>query len=40
MSAPAGPAREAGITVLSITPVGGQDPVRTVEQLRELLDDL
>jgi F420-dependent oxidoreductase-like protein len=32
--------REAGITVLSITPVGDQDPVRTVEQLRELVDSL
>jgi F420-dependent oxidoreductase-like protein len=32
--------REAGITVLSVTPVGGQDPVRTVEQLRELVDSL
>ena len=32
--------RDAGITVLSITPVGGQDPVATVAQLRELVDDL
>ncbi len=29
--------REAGVTHLSVTPVGG-DPVRTVEQLRELID--
>ena len=29
--------REAGVTHLSVTPVGG-DPVRTVEQLRAILD--
>ena len=29
--------REAGVTHLSVTPVGN-DPVKTVEQLRQLLD--
>jgi F420-dependent oxidoreductase-like protein len=32
--------KEAGITSLSIRPVGGQDPVKTVETMRELVDDL
>ena len=32
--------RDAGITSLSINPVGGADPVKTVEQLRELIDDM
>ena len=32
--------RDAGITSLSINPVGGQDPVKTVEQLRELMDEI
>jgi hypothetical protein len=32
--------RDAGITSLSINPVGGQDPVKTIEQLRELMDDI
>ncbi|HRE03497.1 MAG TPA: LLM class flavin-dependent oxidoreductase, partial [Ilumatobacteraceae bacterium] len=30
--------KEAGVTVLSITPVGA-DPVKTVETLREIIDD-
>lgn len=32
--------RDAGITSLSINPVGGQDPVKTIEQLRELMDEI
>jgi F420-dependent oxidoreductase-like protein len=32
--------KEAGVNVLSINPVGGQDPVKTIEQLRPLVDDL
>jgi F420-dependent oxidoreductase-like protein len=31
--------KEAGITSLSINPVGGQDPVKVVEQMRELVDE-
>jgi F420-dependent oxidoreductase-like protein len=31
--------REAGVTVLSVRPAGGQDPVATLSQLRELADD-
>jgi F420-dependent oxidoreductase-like protein len=31
--------KEAGITSLSINAVGGQDPVKVVEQMRELVDD-
>ena len=31
---------EAGVNVLSVRPVGGQDPVRMLGQLRELVDDL
>ena len=31
--------KEAGITGLSINPVGGQDPVKVVEQMRELVDE-
>lgn len=31
--------REAGVTSLAITPVGGQDPVTTIEQMRELVDE-
>lgn len=30
--------REAGVTSLSITPVGGQDPVKTIEAMRDLVD--
>ncbi len=29
--------REAGVTVLSVSPIGG-DPVKTIEQLREIVD--
>ena len=32
--------REAGVTVLSLRPVGDQDPVKLVEQVRALVDDL
>jgi F420-dependent oxidoreductase-like protein len=32
--------REAGVTVLSVHPVGGQDPVAVIEQMRELVDDV
>ena len=32
--------KEAGITSLSIRPVGGQDAVQTIETMRELVDDL
>ena len=32
--------KEAGITSLSIRPVGGQDAVQTIETKRELVDDL
>src|SRR6202020_408499 len=28
--------REAGVTVLTVNAVGGQDPVKTIEQMREL----
>lgn len=31
--------KEAGVTVLSVNPMGGQDPVRTIETMRELVDD-
>ena len=30
--------KEAGITALTISPVGGQDPVKTVELMREFVD--
>ena len=30
--------REAGVTVLTVSPVAGQDPVKTIEQMRELVD--
>lgn len=30
--------REAGVTSLAITPVGGQDPVKTIETMRDLVD--
>jgi F420-dependent oxidoreductase-like protein len=32
--------RDAGVTVLSVNPVGGQDPVATLSQMRQLVDDL
>lgn len=32
--------KEAGVTVLSVDPVGGQDPVKTVEVMRELIDEV
>ena len=32
--------KEAGINVLSISPLAEQDPVQTIEQMRELVDDL
>ena len=32
--------RAAGVNVLSIRAVGGQDPIKTVEVMRELVDDL
>jgi F420-dependent oxidoreductase-like protein len=31
--------KEAGVTVLSITPLGGQDPIKTIEVMRELVDE-
>jgi F420-dependent oxidoreductase-like protein len=31
--------REAGVTAVSVRPAGGQDPVRLIEQMRELADD-
>jgi F420-dependent oxidoreductase-like protein len=31
--------KEAGVTVLSVSPVGGQDPIKTIEQMRELVDE-
>ena len=31
--------REAGVTSLAINPVGGQDPVKTIELMRELVDE-
>jgi F420-dependent oxidoreductase-like protein len=30
--------RESGVTVLSVSPVGREDPVRTIEQMRTLVD--
>ena len=30
--------REAGVTVLTVSPVAGQDPVKAIEQMRELVD--
>jgi F420-dependent oxidoreductase-like protein len=32
--------REAGVNVLSVRPVGDQDPVALIEQMRELVDDV
>ncbi|MDR1999121.1 MAG: LLM class F420-dependent oxidoreductase [Frankiaceae bacterium] len=32
--------KEAGVNVLSISPLSEQDPVKTLEQMRELVDDL
>jgi hypothetical protein len=31
--------KEAGVTNLTISLVGGQDPIKTVEQMRELVDE-
>ncbi len=31
--------KEAGVTVLSVNPLGGQDPVKTIEIMRELVDE-
>jgi F420-dependent oxidoreductase-like protein len=31
---------EAGVTTLTVNPVGGSDPVETIEAMRELVDDL
>ena len=31
--------REAGVTSMGVYPVGGQDPVKTIEQMRELVDE-
>jgi F420-dependent oxidoreductase-like protein len=32
--------KEAGVSVISVDPVDGQDPVETIEQMRELVDDV
>jgi alkanesulfonate monooxygenase SsuD/methylene tetrahydromethanopterin reductase-like flavin-dependent oxidoreductase (luciferase family) len=31
--------KEAGVTVLSVNPVGGQDPIKTIQLMRELADE-
>jgi hypothetical protein len=30
--------KEAGVTALTLSPVGGQDPIKMVEEMRELVD--